>query len=239
MDEIQIHRLHEEKLPMDTVTGFAPLFTWRGRDVYPVFGAEGEEGGADDQDSESGGDDDSDTGDGKADSSSGGVTREEFDQLRKQLSASDKRRDEAEKRLKELDDAKKDELTKATERADAAEKLVQQRDKDIAELRLQNAFLTANTGITWHDPTDALGIAERQGYLDEVVGEGGKVDASKLSAKLKELAKAKPHLVKTGGEAKEDKEAKPPTGQKVGSKGNGGTKTGDDIPSRYSKFLNR
>jgi len=228
----------------DNGSELAPLFTWRGRNVYPLFGAEGDEDGDGGADSEPDTDEDDDAGDGGSGEGSNAVTREEFDQLRKQLSASDKNRAAAEKKLKDIEDAKKDELTKATERAEVAEKRVQQQDEELSSLRLQNAFLTANTGVTWHDPEDALDVAQRRGYLKEVVGEDGSVDKAKLTAKLKELAKVKPHLVKSWSENSDDKGKEPkgtaPTGQKIGSKpsGNGGDK-GDKLPSRYDKFLTR
>lgn len=107
-------------------------------------------------------------------------------------------------------------------------------------MRLQNAFLTAETGITWHDPADALALAERQGYLAEVVNDEGKVDASKLAAKLKELAKAKPHLVKDNGSNNgggKPPERQGPTGSNVGGKGKGG-KDEPDL-TRYGRLLNR
>lgn len=217
----------------------APLFTWRGRNVYPLFGAEGDDGDGGDQDSDPDTDAEDDAGEGTSDEGSNAVTREEFDKLRKQLSASDKNRTAAEKKLKEIEDAKKDELTKATERAEAAEKLVQKRDEELAGLRLQNAFLTANTGVSWHDPEDALDVAQKRGYLSEVVSEDGKVDSAKLATKLKELAKAKPHLVKSGAEENDKKKEEPkaPTGQKVGSKVGGGGKKEDELPSRYAKHF--
>jgi hypothetical protein len=217
----------------------APLFTWRGRDVYPVFGAEGEEDGDGDSDSESDADTDDNTGEGDAKDGSETVTREEFEKLRKQLSAADKNKSAAEKKLKEIEDAKKDELTKATEQVEELIKQNAAQAKELADMRLQNAFLSANTGITWHDPADALDIAERRGYLKDVVGEDGQVDTSKLSSKLKELAKAKPNLVKDGGDNKNKEEPKTPTGTKVGSKGTGSGTTGSKIPDRYAKFLNR
>lgn len=219
--------------------GLEPLFTWHGLNVYPFFGAEGEGEGEGESDGEPNtGDDDDDTGTGDDESSSDTVTREEFEKLRKQLSAADKNKSAAEKKLKEIEDAKKDELTKATERAEELEKTVGKQAKELAEARLQNAFLSADTGITWHDPADALDIAERRGFLDGVVGEDGKVDPAKLKTKLKELAKAKPNLVKTDGEGGKGKETKSPTGQTVGSKGNGsGTGDGNKIPDRYSKHF--
>lgn len=219
-----------------------PLFTWHGMDVYPVFGAEGDDDDDDDQNSGSGDDDETGTGTGTQDDGSGTVSRADFDKLRGQLSAADKSRAAAEKRLKEIDDKGKDELTKATERVTELEKAREADSKEIADLRLQNAFLTSDTGITWHDPADALALAERQGYLAEVVGEDGKVDQAKLNTKLKELAKAKPHLVKTGsddqGSKDKDKEKIAPTGSKVGSKGGKGSSDEPDL-SRYSRLLNR
>lgn len=236
---------HETEMGMHSQKGFGlePLFTWQGLNVYPFCGAEGDGEGDDGPDSESDDGEGDDTGEGDSGDGSRPVTREDFDKLQKQLSASDKNRSAAEKKLKEIEDAKKDELTKATERAEELEKTVAQRDKDIADLRLQNAFLMADTGITWHDPADALALAERQGYLAEVVGEDGKVDAAKLKTKMQELAKAKKHLVKdegsTGGGRSTSDEPKKPTGQKVGSRGSSGSSGGDKLPSRYDKFLNR
>lgn len=216
----------------------APLFTWRGLDVYPLFGAEGDDDADVDSDGAPDDDNDDDTGDKPEVDGTGTVSRSDFEKLQNQLRAADKGRAALEQKLKEIDDAKKDELTKATERAEELEKALADRDTELANMRLQNAFLTANTGITWKDPEDALDLAERRGYLEGVVSEDGKVDSGKLASKLKELAKAKPHLVESDGSNKE--EEKKPTGQSVGSKGsNGKQQGGDKIPARYGRFLNR
>jgi len=238
-DDTQIDQASTEKLPAGTLTSLAPLFTWRGRSVYSVFGAEGD----DDTGGGSGGapdDDDNDDDTGKSDDGNGSdtVSRDDYEKLRNQLRAADKNKSAAEKRLKDIEDSKKDEFTKATERVKELEEANAKQASELSEMRLQNAFLTANTGITWHDPADALALAERQGYLAEVVDEGGKVDGSKLTAKLKELAKAKPHLVKSGKEDSGSGEQKQtPTGSKVGTKGKGG-KDEPDL-SRYSRLLSR
>lgn len=240
MNDTQIDQSSKDELSRKAGFGLEPLFTWQGLDVYPVFGAEGEGEGEGDSDGESDTDDEAEGGEGGAKEGSDTVTREEFEKLRKQLSAADKNKSAAEKKLKEIEDSKKDELTKATERAEQLTKENAKLGNDLAQLRLQNAFLTAETGVTWHDPADALALAERQGYLDEVVGEDGKVDGKKLATKLKELAKAKPHMVKTSGSngtGKEEEEKKPPTGQKVGSKGNTGGDKKDAVSDRYQKFF--
>lgn len=220
----------------ETGTLLEPLFTWHGGNVYPVFGGapEGEDDGASDSEPTT---DDTDTDDGEDDSKEGSdsVSRAEFDALTKRLSAADKKRDEAEKLLKKIEDGKKDELTKATERVEELEKQQVASNKELADLRLQNAFLSATTGVTWHDPGDALALAERKGYLDGVVDESGKVDSKVLAAKLKEMAKASPHLVKT--EATTGTGSTAPTGAPVGGKGGKKTTNGEPNLSRYDRHL--
>lgn len=219
----------------------APLFTWRGMDVFPVFGAEGDDD-VDDNDDASGTDDNDtndDAGQGTDDTGSDTVSRADYDKLLARLKAADRGKSDVEKRLKAIEDSKKDELTKATERAAELEKTTEAQAKEIADLRLQNAFLTADTGITWHDPGDALALAERKGYLAEVVDNEGQVDSAKLTAKLKELAKAKPHLVKTGKEndgSSGNGSTPGPTGSNVGGKGKKQDK-GPDL-SRYARHFN-
>lgn len=197
-----------------------------GRPVWPVMGA------APDDPNDSG-----TTGDGEPTGGAGGeggtgtgteggtggdaekpITRAEFDRLQQHLSAADKKRADAEAKLKEIEDAKKDELTKATERAEALEKDLQKYKEDLAVLRLDNAFLSVND-ITWHDKEDAITAAQRGGYLEGVVSDDGTVDKKGLAKKLAELAKAKPHLVKAGSTNAPKNEPLPPSGGAVGSGG--------------------
>lgn len=219
----------------------APLFTWRGQAVYPVFGAEGDEdagdgGGSADEDTDT----DGTAGEGgEADSDK--VSKADFDKIMARMKAADKRASELEAFKKKAEEQGKSELDKATARVTELEKVAEKQSAELAKARLDNAFLSADTGITWHDPGDALALAERKGYLDGVVGEDGSVDNKRLATKLKEMAKASPHLVKQG---KEDADSSggagtAPTGQKVGSKGGaGGKDKGPDL-SRYSRILNR
>lgn len=221
-----------------------PLFTWHGGAVWPVLGgADGDDDSSTDADSEPDSDSDDDAGDDDSGTEAKDqVSREDFEKLKNQLRANDKAKSALEKRLKEVDDSKKDELTKATERVVELEKQAEGRDKELADLRLQNAFLSADTDITWHDPGDALALAERKGYLAEVVGEDGKVDSDKLKAKLKELAKASPHLVKSGSSSSDSGSSNGSstvrTGGAVGGKGSKTKDQGPDL-SRYDRFLNR
>lgn len=210
-------------------TLLSPLFHWRGKDFYPVFGAEGDDDG-DDTGGEAG-DDDDDTDDGEDTGKKDGerpVTREEFDRLRNQLSKADKNKAAAEKKLKDLEDAKKDDLTKATDQVAELTKAREADAKVMGELRMQNAFLTADTGITWHDPADALALAEKKGYLAEVVDDDGNVDDGKLATKLKEFAKAKPHMVKKGTDGDDDSDGKAAAGATTGGKVGSGSKKKPD-----------
>lgn len=163
---------------------------------------------------------------------------DETARMKEHLSQADKKRAEAEKarddalaRLKEFEDKDKTELQRTTERVAELEKQVQQRDEDLASLRLENAFLTVNS-VQWHDPKAALLLAQREGYLEDVVDDKGKVDEVKLKTKLEKLGKDKAYLVK-----KDDNGAPPPppSGQPAGS-GTKGNKTGSDdaaIVGRY------
>jgi hypothetical protein len=234
MTKIQYDQLGKEEAASRMGSVVLPLFRWHGMDVYPVWGAEGDDDPDTDPDSEPGSGEGGGTGEGDDKSGSETVSREDFLKIQAQLSAADKKRTEAEKALKKIEDAKKDELTKATERAEELEKRVADQDKVLAELRLQNAFLSADAGVQWHDNGDALVLAERKGYLADVVGDDGAVDAKKLAVKLKEMASKHPHLVKADSDngSSEDKPKPPASGTKVGSK----TKTGKDEPdiSRYA-----
>lgn len=165
------------------------------------------------------------------------VSRADFERLERHLAEADKKRQQAEDELKKINDAKKDDLTKAQERVAELEQANSAKDNEIAQLRLDNAFLRSNE-IEWHDPKAAMLVAEREGYLEGVVKDG-KVDEKALAGKLKELAKVKAYLVKTG--TGQQQQTPPPSGGAVGSGGKGGKGGGTDeaaLKSRY-RLLDR
>lgn len=216
-----------------------------GRFVWPVMGASPDDpnSGGTSGDGEPGG---SGEGTGSTGEPAGGneggdadkpVSRAEFDKLQQHLSEADKKRTAAEAKLKEIEDGKKDELTKATEKVAELEKSLQARDSELVALRLDNAFLGVND-VTWHDKKVAMREAKAEGYLDEVVKDG-KVDEKLLGKKLQELAKAKAYLVKSEGG--QQQQTPPPSGGAVGSGGKGGKDGGTDeavLKARY-RSLNR
>jgi hypothetical protein len=160
------------------------------------------------------------------------VTREEFETLQRQLSASDKKKSELEKKLQEQDRAKLDEAERTKLELQDARKENERLQSELSDSRVQLAWATAAGGVEWHDADDALTIAKRKGAFDEVTNEDGTVDGKKLKKKVEEFVKANPHLVKASpngsGQA-------PPPGDHVGSKGKKtGTDTSDEaLKTRY------
>lgn len=229
-----------------------PLAWIDGRPVWPFAGAEGEaeggetggaqggsggtggaQGGTTSDGSGTGGETKKD-GDGERQSSSDTVSRDEFERIRNQLSAADKKREEAEKRAKEFEDKDKGELEKATERADSAEKRVQALEGQLADLRLGEAMLTDPTygADKWHDVEDVL-YRLRRAVEDEgsavSIAEDGTVKG--VSAFLKTLATNKKHLLKTpaqgagGGASGDAANRDRRNGASEGGDGGGGRKS--------------
>lgn len=148
------------------------------------------------------------------------VSRDDFDKLQKQLSAADKRREEAEQELKKIKDADLSELEKTK---NSVTELTTQRDEALAEvnkLRLENAFLSAND-ISWQNSDVALDIARAKGYLDDAVDEKGNVNAKELAKALKKLSEDHKYLVKSSDGGDDDENGKPgSTGAPSGGRSN-------------------
>jgi hypothetical protein len=146
--------------------------------------------GDDDDDDDAGSDGDDDDDDKDAD--------DKLSKLEKRMKAADQRAAKAEKKLQDIEDAKKDDLTKATDRVTQLESEAEEKDSTINGLRLQIGFLSTNKH-TWHKPGAALKLAQSEGYLDEVLSDDGTVDSKKMGSALDKLAKEHAYLVKTGG----------------------------------------
>lgn len=206
-------------------------FDQNGIAVFPIMGSDSGDDDADGDDGDGDGADKSDTegqgGDGD-DGKGGTVTKEEFEALKARMSAADRRAAEAEKKVKEFEDSKKDEATKAAEKVAELTSANEALTKQVSDLRVENAFLSSND-IDWHDKDVALSHAD----LSEVLGEDGDVNKKALKKALEDLAKAKPFLVKTkdGGGDKQDL----PNGTTGGTVGSGGTKKKDGLSDEELK----
>lgn len=179
----------------------------------------------DDDDPDKGPDADDKKDDKKADDKSDDkVDRAEYERVKKHRAAADRRVAERDATIADLQrqlqekDTKADGTTKA-QVTELTEKTTSQ-EKTIHDLRIQNAFLTANK-YTWHDVADALRLADLSGV--EIDPEDGSVTG--LKEALDALAKSKPHLIK------KDEDGKDPKG-KSGSPNNGKRKGDPKKPDR-------
>lgn len=142
------------------------------------------------------------------------VTRADFERLKNQLSAADKRREQLEQENKDLKAKDLSELEKAKADLEENVKKVNELTAENNRLRLNNAFLSANT-ITWQNGEVALDIAQAKGYLEDVQDDKGEVDSKKLVAALKKLSEDHKYLVKTeeGGDGDKGGAGSGPSGQ--------------------------
>jgi len=126
------------------------------------------------------------------------VARAEFDRLKNQLSAADRKREEAERRLQEIDNANKTELQKATERAEAAEKRIAELTAQNQTLLLEKLTLSDSEfgADKWQDPEDILEKLGRAVASEAIGIQDGRPDAKQVKTFLKDLAKQKPYLLK-------------------------------------------
>lgn len=118
------------------------------------------------------------------------VSREEFERLRTQLAAADKKRAEAEQQFAQLRDKDVPALQKAERDLQEAQTAVAQLKEATTALRVENAFLTDNT-FDWHSPQVALAQLDRSKITVDVDG-----NVTGMKDALKALAQAHPFLLK-------------------------------------------
>lgn len=123
------------------------------------------------------------------------VTRAEYERVKRHRAAADRRVAERDQTIADLQSQLRDKDTKADgatkTRVTELESQNGSLSKQITDLRIQNAFLAANE-FDWHDPADALRLADLSGV--EIDPDDGTVTGVKDA--LKALAKSKPHLIK-------------------------------------------
>jgi hypothetical protein len=119
--------------------------------------------------------------------------------LKRRMQAADRRAAEAERRLKEIEDANLSEQQKKDRELEDLRSFREQADSQIANLTLQVSFLSVND-VQWHDPAIALSQVD----LDAIKDDEGKVDKKALKREIERLKKDRPYLVKsasTGGDS--------------------------------------
>lgn len=205
-----------------------------GSPIWPILGASEDDGNddGDDHEDEDGQDDKSGSGKEEEDKS-GTVSREEFESLKKRMQNADRRATEAEKRVKEYEDADLGEKDKALKKVAELEAEIANRDKEIADLRFANAF-AMNKKYTWHDPE--LVLSTLRGRDDVSIDEDGKVQG--LEKALDKIASEKQYLVKKdeGGDGAEGG----PSGTGLGSGRKSGDKnkaTDEELKRKYPALI--
>lgn len=196
---------------------FEPIGWINGKPVWPVIGGaeddgtqsgpEGTENAGQDeggQGSEGSGNDSEDDGQSANDSEGEKpVTRVEFDRLRSQLSAADKKREEAENKVKKFEDANRSELEKAQK---AAEEATAERDsarEQLREVGIRESFRDVSEDqkppLVWHNTKVAMGLLDKDLYA---IAEDGAV--SGMDKAVKALAKDHAYLLnkETSGDGK-------------------------------------
>jgi DNA segregation ATPase FtsK/SpoIIIE-like protein len=187
--------------------------------LLQMMGAEGEGDPTEDDTEENEEDTDDGDEDGDKPESKPGSDADELEKLRKRMKAADRRAAAAEQKLRDIDLEGKSELEQTKVKLEQAEAANEELNTKLAQLQRERAFLGSNT-VTWHDPEIALSKLR----WDDLVDEDGEVDTAALDRAIKDLAKAKPFLVKSDKVA-DDEENKPPaSGQPSGGKVGSGKK---------------
>lgn len=171
---------------------------WRMEDDDGDDDDDSDDGDDDNTDDSGDGEDGDDDGDDGSDDDDDKVTKAELESAQKRMKAADQRAAKAEKALKDIEDSKKDDLTKAQDRVKELESENGELKSTLQSERLNNAFLSANKH-TWHKPSAALKLAQSEGYLDDVIKDDGTVDEKALGSALTKLAKDNEYLIKKEG----------------------------------------
>ncbi len=202
-----------------------PIGYVRGKPVWPVLGAapddddddadasdDSDEDDADD-DADSGGDDDDseskskdkskDKKDADDDEDEDTVSRARYDKVKERLRAQDKHLSKVQAQLKELQDKDTSADQQVTTERDELKVKVSEHEATIAQLRMDNAFLSANTH-PWHKPKVAMKVAQSEGYLEDVADDDGEVDERALKKALDKLAKEHSYLLKSKASSSSD-----------------------------------
>lgn len=156
---------------------------------------------ADDDEADDDGDDakdgdDADKDDDTDDDDKPKYSAREYDKIKRRMQAADKAKNDALKRLADLQKNGSKELEKQVrEEMDALRPRAEKLEKDNASLRLQVAFSTTKVkGVEWVDADAALRLIDLSEV--EIDPETGAIDKRDLAIAVRRLAKEKPYLVK-------------------------------------------
>jgi hypothetical protein len=187
--------------------------------IWQMMGAEGEGDPADDDTPDDDKDTDADPDDEddpKKDKGSGDDDPEK-ERLKNRMKQADRRAAAAEQRLRDIELQGKSELEQVKAKLEQAEATNEELNSKLATLQQERAFLGSNV-VTWHDPEMAMSKLDWASIIDSE----GEVDTRELEKSIKDLAKAKPFLVKKET-VETDEDNKPPASGQPSAGGKPGT----------------
>jgi hypothetical protein len=102
------------------------------------------------------------------------------------------------KSQKEKADKEAGELTTTKRQLTSAESRAEKAEKNLRSMALQHAVEREAGSMGFYDPEDAYALGGfASDDVDDLIDEDGKVDKAQITARLKELAEKKKHLVKS------------------------------------------
>lgn len=177
------------------------------------------DGGQDDKDKPDDADD-GDSGDGTDDGSKATVSKSDFDKLFARMQAADRAKNLAETALREKEKAEMSDLDRTKAELEDERKKAEEAAAQVKTMMVENAFHRENK-FAWHDVSDAIAALDLSGVE---VTEDGKVTG--MAAAIKDVAKRKPHYVKSKQEGSEEGDGDGPpaanghnNGRRKGDKG--------------------
>lgn len=137
-------------------------------------------------------------------------------------------------KVTELERAKMDENSRLKAELDDANNLLGEAQKALEDRAIENAFLISNK-YTWHNPTTALRLLNRDGLK---VADDGSVNG--IDAAIESLSKSEPYLIKSEnnghGTGSGPKGQQGQTGNQPGGGGGGGSKDQVDRRKLEAKY---
>lgn len=162
------------------------------------------------------------------------TTSPDLEALKQKLSLSDRRAQQAEDKLKELERAQLSEADRVKAELAEAKAEADRLKEEIKSEKINNAFLTDNT-YSWHDPRAALRLADLSGVE---IKESGQVTG--LKDALKAVADANPWMLKPSGDGTDTTKGKPGvTGVSGGGSNNSGAADKAGLEKRFPQLRGR
>lgn len=119
------------------------------------------------------------------------ISKSEYDKLFNRMQAADRAKSDAEKRLKSIEEKDMSELEKTKSQLKTATDEREGLADQLKKVLIENAFHRDNK-YSWHDVSDAISALDMSGVE---ITDDGKVTG--MSDAIKDVAKRKPHFVKT------------------------------------------